>query len=201
MSQDPDQAPRSYESGTDIYRRAGLAKITFSKLRAGRWMPSPSIYIGQQPGWDPLLIDRWLIESGRIDAHGRPCRATRTGRPRRDEQPPDWYRRPPVRYLTIREAAILLHRERRSVSHLQAENCGMRASVAIGPLAGYRIGEVVRVGLQYGWIDPAHEDDVRAHWARLDAHRSRALRTHSPSGPDETSPSVLAPSPASSSSS
>ncbi|AEM88819.1 hypothetical protein [Streptomyces violaceusniger] len=175
MNQTSMSVPVSYEAGFDIYRRAGIKKATFDKLSSGPWCPQPDIYIGFQPGWKPCRATRWLKETGRIDVHGRPARADRAGRPRRDEEPPRWYRKRPVRYLTAAEAARLLGRERKIIGRMKTAGYGPQAAVLIGDLEGYDIGEVVRLGEQYGWVEPGGAS-VRQQWKELCRYRNRSLK-------------------------
>jgi len=167
--------PVRYQAGYDIYRRACIAKATFDKLAAGRWCPKPDIYIGFQPGWAPHRATRWLKETGRIDVYGRPSNANRTGRPRRDEEPPQWYLKEPNRFLTAGEAARVLNRERKIIGRMKAAGHGPQATVVIGDLEGYHIDDVVILGEQYGWIEPGGSE-VRALWSEMCRHRNLALK-------------------------
>jgi hypothetical protein len=175
MNQDSRDEPVRYLAGHDIYRRVGISKGTFDKIAIGPWCPRPDIYIGFQPGWEEKRITRWLKETGRIDVRGRPARADRVGRPRRDEEPPDWYVKVPDRFCTAREAARLLGRERKTIGRMKAAGHGMQAAVAVGALEGYDIEEVVRTGEQYGWIEPGGAS-VRAQWHQMCEHRNAELR-------------------------
>ncbi|MFD8335534.1 hypothetical protein ACFV42_23175 [Streptomyces solisilvae] len=177
MTRTSKNTPVRYYGGFDIYRIAGIRRDTFEKLAAGPWCPRPDIYIGVQPGWKPSRAMRWLKETGRIDIHGRPARADRRGRPRRDEEPPGWYcpRTAPKRYSTAEETARLLNHEKKIIGRMKAAGHGPEAAVVIGDLEGYSIDEVVRLGEQYGWIEQGGAE-VRARWAEMCDYRRRSLK-------------------------
>lgn len=156
-----------YDSGADIARRAGINRMTFAKLSAARWCPQPDIRIGTWPGWNPYRSVRWLRETGRIDIHGRPSRATRIGRPAKDEEPPDWYNKQPVRLLTATEAAFVLGKERKIIRSLRNLGIGPEPAACIGDLEGYTLNEILRVGRWNGWVYPGDDREVRERFRRL----------------------------------
>jgi len=173
MTSTSSNEPVRYAAGFEIYRDAGMAKTTFGKLSAGPWCPWPDIFIGLQPGWKRDRAQRWLRETGRIDAEGRPQRARRR---RPDEVPPEWYRcLSPRRYLTAGEAAMLLGHERKTIGRLKATGHGLEAAVVVGDLEGYHIDAVVLLGEQFGWIEPGGAM-VRAAWETMVRDRNRMVK-------------------------
>lgn len=162
----PERVP-TYDSCTDIYRRAGIEKVTFAKLSATRWCPDPDIRIGTRPGWNPYRSNRWLRETGRVDIYGRPARATRIGRPARDEEPPDWYVKRPARLLTANESALVCHRERKIIKKMRDLGIGPRPAAVLGGDEGYSVHEVIRTGLQFGWLREEEVPAIRERYRQL----------------------------------
>lgn len=157
----------TYHTCADIYERAGMEKVTFAKLYPTRWCPDPDVRIGHRPGWNPFRSMRWLRETGRIDVHGNPSRAFRAGRPLLNEEPPAWYAKRPVRLLTAHEAALVCDRERKTIRKMKLLGMGLKPVAMLGGTEGYALGEVIRTGLQFGWLDENEIPEIRRRFHRL----------------------------------